>query len=94
MKTDITITARQQQVLDYIRDHISEYGFAPTVREIGMAFDISSPNGVMCHLQALEKKGLIERDAMLSRSIRLTEAGSEPRGMPLVTLDQLSGTRS
>jgi repressor LexA len=54
------------------------------VREIGDHFAISSPNGVMCHLKALEKKGLIHRSPNKSRAIELTrEAIEAERGLPL-----------
>jgi repressor LexA len=57
-----TITKRQHEILDFIRDKIENRGFPPSIREIGEAFKIASPNGVMCHLKALEKKGFIERN--------------------------------
>jgi repressor LexA len=57
-----TITKRQHEILDFIRDKIENRGFPPSIREIGEAFQIASPNGVMCHLKALEKKGYIERN--------------------------------
>jgi repressor LexA len=57
-----TITKRQHEILDFIRDKIENRGFPPSIREIGEAFKIASPNGVMCHLKALEKKGYIERN--------------------------------
>ncbi len=53
------LTKRQKAVYEFIRDKILNRGYGPTVREIGEHFDIASPNGVMCHLKALEKKGLI-----------------------------------
>jgi repressor LexA len=56
------ITKRQHEILDFIRDKIENRGFPPSIREIGEAFQIASPNGVMCHLKALEKKGCIERN--------------------------------
>ncbi len=68
------LTDRQQNVYDFIRDKIINRGYGPTVREIGEKMDISSPNGVMCHLKALEKKGMIKRDANKSRAIELTES--------------------
>jgi len=68
------LTDRQQNVYDFIRDKIINRGYGPTVREIGVKMDISSPNGVMCHLKALEKKGMIKRDANKSRAIELTES--------------------
>ena len=55
------LTERQRQIYDFIKHKIESRGYGPTVREIGTAFDIKSPNGVMCHLNALVKKGLILR---------------------------------
>jgi repressor LexA len=52
---------------------INSRGYGPTVREIGEVLGISSPNGVMCHLRALVKKGKITRIANRSRAIELTE---------------------
>jgi repressor LexA len=77
------LTERQRAVYDFIRDKIVNRGYGPTVREIGERFEISSPNGVMCHLKALEKKGLIRRCPNKSRAIELTHRREES-GMPLV----------
>ena len=74
------LTKRQRDVYHYIRDLIQNRGYGPTVREIGEQFDINSPNGVMCHLKALEKKGLITREPNMSRAIQLTEAGLADQG--------------
>lgn len=64
-------TDTQRRVLRFIRDHIDETGCPPTIREVGMRFFIQSPNGVMCHLNALEKKGYITMRHTKARSIRL-----------------------
>lgn len=78
------LTERQRAVFEFIREKIVHRGYGPTVREIGEHFDISSPNGVMCHLKALEKKGLIRRSPNKSRAIELSrEAMEDGRGMPL-----------
>jgi repressor LexA len=66
-----SLTTRQREVYDFIREKIRTRGYGPTVREIGTHFQISSPNGVMCHLKALEKKGLINREPNMSRAIML-----------------------
>lgn len=55
------LTKRQQQVYRFIRQYVQEHGYAPTVREIADRFQMRSPNGVMCHLRALERKGFIQR---------------------------------
>ncbi len=68
-----TLTSRQRQIYEFLKDKILDRGYGPTVREIGSAFGIRSPNGVMCHLKALEKKGLITRESRMSRAIQLTE---------------------
>ena len=57
-----TLTTQQQRIFDYIRHYIQQNGYPPAIRDIGNAFGIASPNGVMCHLRALQKKGYIQRD--------------------------------
>ncbi len=78
------LTPRQKEVYDFISDKIHNRGYGPTVREIGDFFDIRSPNGVVCHLKALEKKGLISREANRSRAIQLTADALIRQGFPLV----------
>src|SRR5437763_3249507 len=65
------LTDRQREIYDFIREKIESRGYGPTVREIGDAFDIKSPNGVMCHLNALVSKGFIERAEGKARAIQL-----------------------
>lgn len=78
------LTKRQRLVYEFLRDKIRARGYGPTVREIGEHFEISSPNGVMCHLKAIEKKGLIHRSPNKSRAIELTkETIEEDRSLPL-----------
>ena len=77
------VTKRQRAVYEFIRKLIRGRGYGPTVREIGKNFGISSPNGVVCHLRALEKKGLITRQANQSRAITLAAEPIELRGLPL-----------
>src|ERR1700728_1460044 len=67
------LTDRQREIYDFIRDRIEARGYGPTVREIGEGFNIKSPNGVMCHLKALEKKGLIKREEHSARAIQLVD---------------------
>ena len=74
------LTQRQQDVYDLIRELIVGRGYGPTVREIGEHFSIKSPNGVMCHLKALERKGLITRSPNKSRAIELTNAADRHVG--------------
>ncbi len=67
------MTVRQQAIYEFIRDLVQRRGFGPTIREIADAFDIRSPNGVVCHLKALEKKGLIHRNEFKARAIEVPQ---------------------
>jgi repressor LexA len=55
------LTQKQEAIYNYIRKHIEDKGFPPAIRDICTEFGISSPNGVMCHLKALQTKGYIHR---------------------------------
>ncbi len=55
------LTKKQLAIYNYIRKHIETKGFPPAIRDICTEFNISSPNGVMCHLKALQSKGYINR---------------------------------
>ncbi len=82
-----TLTERQKEVYDLIRSLMMDRGYGPTVREIGEQFGIKSPNGVMCHLRALERKGLITRSPNKSRAIELTQAiDRAPHALPMAGL--------
>jgi repressor LexA len=80
------LTPRQREIYHFIRSKIQGRGYGPTVREIGLQFQIKSPNGVMCHLKALQKKGLIHREPNMSRAIQLLDDPTMPRraGLKLV----------
>src|SRR5947209_2543378 len=80
------LTPRQREIYNFIRSKIQGRGYGPTVREIGLHFQIKSPNGVMCHLKALQKKGLIHREPNMSRAIQLLEdpVNSQQMGLKLV----------
>ena len=65
------LTSRQREIYQFIRGKIQGRGYGPTVREIGNEFEITSPNGVMCHLKALQNKGLIHREPNMSRAVEL-----------------------
>jgi repressor LexA len=64
------LTQRQREILDFISASIVERGFPPTLREIGLHFNIRSTNGVNDHLKALEKKGHLRREDLKSRAMR------------------------
>ena len=62
----------QEKILAYIQHEISSRGYAPSVREIGEAVGLKSTSTVHGHLQRLEKKGLLHRDAMKPRAMGLS----------------------
>lgn len=100
MAERVTLTKRQKQIYEFIKDKIMNRGYGPTVREIGKAFNIRSPNGVMCHLKALERKKLITREEHMSRAIQLTSqpqlkrtslplAGQIAAGSPVLAVEDM-----
>jgi repressor LexA len=70
------LTPRQQQVLDYIADHLSVNGYPPTLREISAGFSLSGPRAAVKHLEALERKGFIRRSPGSSRGIEIRSPGN------------------
>jgi repressor LexA len=81
-----TLTERQREIYEFIREKIEGRGYGPTVREIGQGFRIKSPNGVMCHLKALEKKGLIIREGFSARAIQLVDHKPHTASLPFYGL--------
>ena len=65
------LSHRQRQIVQYILQHTETHGYPPTVREIGEAVGLSSSSTVHAHLRTLEQVGLIRRDAVLTRAIRV-----------------------
>lgn len=68
------LSERRRQILEYIVQHTEMQGYPPTVREIGEAVGLSSSSTVHAHLKSLEQTGLIRRDAVLTRAIRVVGA--------------------
>ena len=62
----------QQRILEYIEKYMETNGYSPSVREIGQAVGLKSTSTVHGHLNRLEKKGLLHREAMKPRTIDLT----------------------
>ena len=67
------LTLRQREVFEFIKERIEQTNRPPTLREIGLQFQISSTNGVRSILAALVKKGFIARSPKLSRGIDLPQ---------------------
>jgi len=76
------LTPRQQQILDLIKERISDTGMPPTRAEIAKHFGFRSANAAEEHLRALSRKGAIELMPGASRGIRLPH--EEIEGLPLV----------
>jgi len=66
------LTKRQQEILDFIIDHVKRTGYPPTVREVAGAFSMSS-KGAYDHITAIEKKGYIKRNPAKPRAIELMD---------------------
>ncbi len=66
------LTKRQEEILNFISDHIDADGFPPTRNEISKHFGFRSPNAAESHLRTLERKGVIRIKAGHSRGITLT----------------------
>jgi repressor LexA len=71
------LTPRQSEILEFIRNALTESGAPPTRDEIARAFGFRSLNAAEQHLQALQKKGLIELVSGTSRGIRLKDSVRE-----------------
>ena len=67
------ITAKQQEILDYIKNEILEKGYPPAVREICEAVHLKSTSSVHSHLETLEKNGFIRRDPTKPRAIEICD---------------------
>lgn len=67
------LTKRQQEIYQYLKDHIQSKGYAPSIMEIGRQFQLNSPATVHKHLTHLEDKGLIRKQHNLSRAIEIVE---------------------
>jgi repressor LexA len=96
------LTERQREILGFIRDRVTARGTAPTIREIGKKFAISSTNGVRAHLKALIRKGYLKKREFVSRGLELAQqvsldigrvpvVGSVPAGMPIDAVENREG---
>ena len=95
-----SLTDKQRRVFEYIRERIVEHGTAPTIREIGEKFRISSTNGVRTHLTALIQKGYLKKSEFISRGLELVDSlssqvgrlpvvGSVPAGVPIDAIENI-----
>ena len=80
-----TPTPKQQEILDFIEAYIRDNGYPPSIREICAAVQLKSSSTVYTHLEALKRKGYIERDDAKTRGIRLT--GTKNAVNPFLNID-------
>lgn len=96
------LTEKQKRILEFIENMVVERGNAPTIREIGKKFGISSTNGVRTHLTALIKKGYVKKSDFISRGLELTRrvgsaigrvrlVGAVPAGRPIDAIENIEG---
>lgn len=96
---------RQFQIYEFIKNQIREKGYPPSVREICAGVGLKSTSTVHSHLEKLEKKGFIKRDASKSRTIEIVEkstpkdikkelinvpiVGTITAGMPILAVENI-----
>ncbi len=86
------LTKRQKEILDFIREHVGEHGYAPTLQEIGSRFGLSSPATVYKHVEQLVQKGYLRKAPHQGRGIQLVDP--EPvRTVEVPLLGQLTAGR-
>jgi repressor LexA len=94
------LTARNIQVLEFIREYISTRGFAPSIREISAHLGVSGTHGVVKHLDTLEREGCIRRMRGSSRGLSLTGSfsrvsipivGTVKAGTPQPAIEEIEG---
>lgn len=100
------ITAKQQEILDYIKSQILNKGYPPAVREICEAVHLKSTSSVHSHLESLEKNGYIRRDPTKPRAIEIVDdsfnlsrreivnipmVGTVAAGQPILAAENIQG---
>lgn len=68
-----SISAKQQEILEFIKSEILNKGYPPSVRDIGEAVHLKSTSSVHAHLETLEKNGYIRRDPTKPRTIEIVD---------------------
>ncbi len=79
----ISLSSRQEEILNFIKTEIQKKGYPPSVREIGKAVGLSSSSTVHSHLTALEKKGFIRRDPTKPRALEVLDY--RPTELPTIS---------
>ena len=100
------ITKKQMEILNYLKSHILNKGYPPSVRDIGIAVNLKSTSSVHAHLETLEKNGYIRRDPTKPRAIEIIDdnfnltrrevvnvplIGEVAAGQPLLAVENING---
>lgn len=95
------LTKRQEEVLGFIREHLKEAGYPPTLRELCASLGIKGPKNAAKHLDALEKKGRIRRngcargiellDGWVRQGVSIPIAGRVNAGPPSLAVEDVLG---
>ena len=100
------LSAKQEEILDFVKQEILTKGYPPSVREIGEAVNLKSTSSVHAHLESLEKKGYIRKDPTKPRTIEVVDdsfnllrsevislpiIGKVAAGMPLFAEENITG---
>ena len=76
---------KSEMILDYVNQFVQEYGYAPSIREIGEAVGLRSTASVSYHLRQLQEKGLLMSPGSKGRK-RAISTGVRPGQIPVVGL--------
>ena len=100
-----TLSAKQEEIYNVIKDSILNKGYPPSVREIGELVGLKSTSSVHAHLNSLEKKGFIRKDPTKPRTIEITDdtfnltrrevvnvpmVGTVAAGMPILATENIT----
>lgn len=98
------LTEREREIFDYIKNNIKNEGYAPSVRDICNALGMKSTSTVHTYLARLEEKGVIQKSAGKSRTIRVDDGtadkgstvrvpilGKVAAGMPILAVENYDG---
>ena len=100
-----TLTDKQKEIFNVIKDSILNKGYPPSVREIGELVGLKSTSSVHAHLSSLEKKGYIRKDPTKPRTIEITDdsfnltrrevvnvpmVGTVAAGMPILASENIT----
>ena len=95
------ISAKQQQILDFVGSYTDENGYPPTVREIAAAVGLRSPSTVHSHIKKLIEQGYLDKAGRKTRTVsvkgsntpitRVPILGRVTAGMPILAVEDVEG---